>query len=181
MTENMVELINELVEGEQEVVTRDTWHYDYDALEAARVQFREGHHYMPYYEISLRDGYPSLDAFRYPEPKVIEKNETIDGWYELIEALENAGDLGVDAPGIGKMILVEQYGGEGRGDEYWFVFKVGPLLTPDESDDVSKGRAFEPEFRYFKVDGYYQSYSGGDYDEVYEVFPKQVVRTEWSN
>lgn len=57
----------------------------------------------------------------------------------------------------------DNYGGEGQGDSYWYVFKVSDGKT----------------VRHVKVDGWYASYSGGEYDTWYEVFPKQKQITVW--
>lgn len=57
--------------------------------------------------------------------------------------------------------LVEQYGGEGQGEDYWFVLKVGD--------------------RHIKFDGYYQSYDGCyvEWDDAKFVEPVQVTVTKW--
>lgn len=94
------------------------------------------------------------------------------------DALEMAKD-GVTITDLGVARLVSDYGGEGQGDAYWFVVKVTPILSAEDQSDVDKGRAFEPESRYFKVDGYYASYDGGYYDTLYEVKPKKVVVTQF--
>ena len=56
---------------------------------------------------------------------------------------------------------VEQYGGEGQGENYWFVLKVGD--------------------RHIKFDGYYQSYDGCyvEWDDAKFVEPVQVTVTKW--
>lgn len=59
---------------------------------------------------------------------------------------------------------LDGYGGEGKGDEYWFVFTVTDGTTT----------------RHVKVDGWYQSYNGGEYDKWFEVFPKKKEITVWS-
>lgn len=61
------------------------------------------------------------------------------------------------------LVCVEQYGGEGQGDEIWAVYKVN-------EDGVDK---------YYKVEGWYASYEGASYSEYYEVEPKQVVVTKY--
>jgi hypothetical protein len=60
--------------------------------------------------------------------------------------------------------MVEDFGGEGHGDQYWFVFTV----TDGETT------------RHVKVDGWYASYSGGEYDEWFEVKPEQKMVTVWT-
>jgi hypothetical protein len=55
------------------------------------------------------------------------------------------------------------YGGEGKGEEYWSVYS----FTKNE------------ETVYIKFDGYYQSYSGSEYDDFYQVEPKHVMVTRY--
>lgn len=72
---------------------------------------------------------------------------------------------------VGKTYLVggytlkneEDYGGEGEGDQYWFILSV-------EKDGIKK---------FYKLWGYYASYDGGYIDQIEEVVPKEVMRTEW--
>lgn len=79
-----------------------------------------------------------------------------DAWqYWKIEV----GTTPVEVEGLGKVSCADEYGGQGQGDDYWVVVKVE---FPDGS------------VRYFRKDGYYQSYSGGSLDgDMYEVFPKE--------
>ena len=65
--------------------------------------------------------------------------------------------LGID------MASVDHYGGEGQGEEYWTVWKF-----TKSTDEV-----------YFKFQGYYQSYSGAEYDEYILVEPKEVLVTQY--
>lgn len=51
-----------------------------------------------------------------------------------------------------KVALADSYGGEGKGEEYWYVAK----LIDKESDE---------EF-FIKMDGYYQSYEGTSWDSA---------------
>lgn len=104
---------------------------------------------------------------------VIDDNEE-RGYDEFLEMLEASGEYGVDVPEFGTAYFVDSHGGEGQGDQYWYVFK----LIEHRDNVVGAGT---PQARHFKVDGYYASYSGGYYDEMYEVFPKQVMITEWTN
>lgn len=69
-----------------------------------------------------------------------------------------------DVAGLGRLNLIDYYGGEGKGDEYWVVFSL-------MEGDVT---------RYFRKDGWYQSYSGGELDgELTEVNPVAKVVTVW--
>lgn len=71
-----------------------------------------------------------------------------------------------DIPKVGIVQIVESFGGEGMGDQLWYVFSVVDPPKPT---------------RYFKVSGYYQSYDGGTYedgeDALSEVAPVQKVVT----
>lgn len=69
-----------------------------------------------------------------------------------------------DVPGVGKFTEIVQKGGEGEGEE-WYSVKHFP------DHDV-----------YIKVDGYYASYDGTNFDnewdgDVSEVRPEQVMVT----
>lgn len=65
--------------------------------------------------------------------------------------------------------FVEHHGGEGQGDEYWFVYKI----THNATGDV----------RYAKIEARWVSWDGVYWDEaeIFEVWPKEVVKTEWSS
>lgn len=72
--------------------------------------------------------------------------------------------LPCEVPGIGTLTHIEDYGGEGKGDDYWVVFSL-------TKGDVT---------RYFKKSGWYQSYSGGELDgELEEVTPTAKVIMVW--
>lgn len=62
---------------------------------------------------------------------------------------------------LGTVKSVARYGGEGRGDEYWKVYHF-------INHDV-----------YIKFDGFYQSYEGSEYEEMFEVKPVEVTKTEY--
>lgn len=78
-----------------------------------------------------------------------------------LETWENNGN-GVETS-LGLLKEIDDYGGEGKGDEYWKVYSL------------TQGRVT----RTFKLDGYWQSYSGGEYDEFYEVTPEPKTITVW--
>jgi len=68
-----------------------------------------------------------------------------------------------DVPGLGAVEVIDNVGGEGQGDHVHLVFKV---TSP-------KGGV-----RHFKIDGYYSSYEGTDWDGVlYEVEPREKTVT----
>lgn len=56
---------------------------------------------------------------------------------------------GVDIPEIGRATFVENFGGEGQGDDYWFIFRV----TDADGEE-----------RLFRRSGWYASYDGGYYE-----------------
>ena len=70
---------------------------------------------------------------------------------------------GVAIPGIGQAVAVDRFGGEGEGDDYWFVFKV---TEPNGNE------------RIFKRNGWYASYDGGYYEGPTEevVEGEKVIR-----
>lgn len=71
---------------------------------------------------------------------------------------------GGHVPGLGEVKYVDDYGGEGQGDDYWVVFSV-------TGHDVT---------RHFRMEGWYQSYAGGEFDgDLKEVTPKEKVVTVW--
>ena len=77
---------------------------------------------------------------------------------------EYKAPLWVTVPELGKVRVTEQFGGEGKGDQYWMVFEVDCGCGPDN--------------RFFRIDGWYASYDGGYYDgNLYEVKPVQKVVT----
>lgn len=58
---------------------------------------------------------------------------------------------------FGVISYEKSYGGEGQGEDYWVVVKV----TAEDGTE-----------RFFRMDGWYQSHSGGELDgEPYEVKP----------
>lgn len=85
-------------------------------------------------------------------------------WDELSYMLDKKG--GVDVPGLGLVEKVDDYGGEGQGDDLWFVIKV----TFPVGDD-----------KFYRKSGYWVSHDGSYWDgEFEEVTPKQKTITVWS-
>ena len=84
----------------------------------------------------------------------------IHGEYRRLTNDEAAANIS----GIGVASRVDQFGGEGQGDDYWLVFSV------EDSQGV---------LRYFMAQGWYSSYSGGEYDTIHEVYPATETITVW--
>ena len=60
---------------------------------------------------------------------------------------ERDTDTPVDVEGLGMVSVVTSYGGEGQGDDYYMIFYV----------DAGEWE------QHYKLDGYYSSYDGGEY------------------
>lgn len=155
---------------ESPLTYREVARHDYDAYNAASKAYckKHGVEYPSQLPSAVVHARPKFDDFKLDTPVVKDVIDDNDerGYSEFLEMLEASQEYGVDVSEFGTVYFVDSYGGEGQGDQYWYVFK---LIYTDGAE------------RFFKVDGYYASYSGGYYDEMYEVFPKQVLRTEWSN
>lgn len=85
-----------------------------------------------------------------------------DGWY-TIQYLEGYGDKPnktIEVSGFGIIELVEHFGGEGQGDDYWTVFKIGD--------------------RHFRKTGWYSSWEGASWDGAFEeVYPEEYTAVRW--
>ncbi len=62
---------------------------------------------------------------------------------------------------LGQIKMVDEFGGEGQGDDYWKVYHF-------IDHDV-----------YISFDGWYSSHEGSEYSDMSEVRPKEVVKREW--
>lgn len=86
-------------------------------------------------------------------------------WNAALDAFQNNMLYGSRSQSVelasGKVKKVAEFGGEGQGDTYYYVFSVGN--------------------QYFKRSGYYDSYDGTDWEdsEFFEVFPKEVTIIEY--
>lgn len=94
-----------------------------------------------------------------------------DGYYhsiaDLIFNYEHVlEDLDVETytHNIAEIKIIDSYGGEGKGDEYWHVIK---LTHKNGSEHL------------VKLDGYYASYTGISYGEWFFVKPVQVMVTQY--
>lgn len=83
-------------------------------------------------------------------------NSIAEGFYEVY------GDDTVEIPGLGIVKLVDSYGGEGQGDEYWRVFEI--------------------DGEFYKADHYYNSYDVEPWHTDCTIFPvvgREKTITEW--
>lgn len=109
---------------------------------------------MSYTAEKVQEAVSELEGDGFEDPK----DYGYSNVFEFIKGEEES----VDVPGIGKLEWVEDYGGEGQGDDYWVVFKT-----------VETGQ-------FWRVDGWYASHHGGELDgSVYEVEPKEVTVTQY--
>lgn len=119
------------------------------------------------YDIDWSKDY-ELNSGRYYNHRIEYSDSGDFSWEEFVERIQGfkhrtlEHNLEALIPGVGVIEVVEDEGGEGQGDEYWFVLKI----TDGES------------VRFFRMDGYYASYDGGYYDgELKEVHPVERVVT----
>lgn len=77
-----------------------------------------------------------------------------DAWPEFQDYIYGGS---VELPSGNTATEVERFGGEGKGDTYYVVFQIGD--------------------KFYRVDGYYSSWEGANWDsaEPYEVKPVEVT------
>ena len=85
-----------------------------------------------------------------------EKGSKWTGDFENV-VLAKADELGITVD------FVDNFGGEGQGDDYWSVYSF------TDGDNVV----------YVQFDGWYASYNGSDYSEWFFVESKEVVVTQF--
>lgn len=163
-----------ILDSSGKVHWQETDTYNWDAFLAAEEKWTEEQLIVQRkrYEWDLDKTHaPKYGDFAYPEPVVVDHANSPEedefSYDSFLGVLSKDDPIRID--GFGEAYLVDTFGGEGEGSSYWFVFKL--LSSPSGVNQIT---------RYFKVDGYYASYDGGYYDELYEVFPKQVQVTEWT-
>lgn len=85
---------------------------------------------------------------------------------DAIDKTAYSDDLGKDValPEGWEFSLVERYGGEDQGSEFWSVYEF-------KKGDFSI---------LFKFDGWYQSYNGSEFEEYFEVVPAQETITVYN-
>lgn len=76
---------------------------------------------------------------------------TEDAWVRngVLSKYVKKENPGLDIPGIGYAVQLDQYGGMDKGTDLWLVFQV-----TDKAGET----------RIFRRNGWYQSYDGGGYD-----------------
>jgi len=90
--------------------------------------------------------------------QILEKLSEAKISYEAIAYM----DYDSEELGLGPVEEVDQYGGEGQGEEWYSV------------------QYFKDHGVYIQIDGYYQSHYGCDFDNApYEVEPKEVTVTKY--
>lgn len=92
--------------------------------------------------------------------RLVAAYEYVDsGWYAWNDAPDSTF-----VEGLGLVSIVESFGGEGQGDDYWMIFNV---ITEEGST-------------HYKLNGYYASYSGGEYNGPLErVTAHEETITVW--
>jgi hypothetical protein len=70
-----------------------------------------------------------------------------------------SGEEGFDREWWDGVKCIEQFGGEGKGDDIWAVYEV--------------------DGKFFKASGWYASYSGSEYSDVIEVVNQPVMKNNW--
>lgn len=76
---------------------------------------------------------------------------TVEGdWHSIHDYADDAN--GWEVPDLGTVKLVEDFGGEGQGEDYWMVISITDGYTT----------------RLFKMNGYHVSHDGSYYDGPFE-------------
>jgi hypothetical protein len=100
---------------------------------------------------------------RTPWPTTVEEFNREDEIQRLAEDFYEAyGESERDLPGLGLAKLVDSYGGEGQGDDYWQVWEIAG--------------------KFYKADHYYNSYDVEPWHGNASWFPvvgREKVVTEW--
>lgn len=63
---------------------------------------------------------------------------------------------------IGSFEFTDHYGGEGSGDDYWTVVHF-------KDHDI-----------YVQFDGWYASHCGAEFEDMFQVWPQEVMKIEWT-
>lgn len=99
---------------------------------------------------ALLEGHPFPYDYTYTDYRTNKPVRNVGesfGWDHVYSAIAYNGAV-LSVPGLGNVTHLDEHGGEGQGDQYWFIFEV----TDGETTRV------------FKRDGWYASHDGGYYD-----------------
>lgn len=90
-----------------------------------------------------------------------ETGEDTSYFEDTLSDLEEILDSDTITIPSGEVELVDQFGGEGHGDDYWLILKVGEKL--------------------FKVEGFHSSWEGVNWDdaELKEVEAKEITVVQY--
>ncbi len=94
--------------------------------------------------------------------KIKELSLQHDFFHEEIGNIEHAQELGEALPGL-TCNSVAHHGGEGQGEQYWTVYLF----------------ALGEETCHIKFNGWYASYHGSEFTEMFPVNPKEVTVTRY--
>lgn len=87
---------------------------------------------------------------------------SLDNWMQEDVSEEGVRDESPEiADALGSFECVEQFGGEGSGDDYFSIFE------------------FKDHGVFVKFDGWYALRHGCEFSNMYNVTPKQVTKTEY--
>lgn len=113
-------------------------------------------------EAKVEEAKKASEAFwKEIEPKLLSSGRVNDPlfiqWREMPNEYTEKERQILEQLGLGKVVTVEDYGGEGQGDTYYSV------------------KHFVDHDVYIRTDGWYASYEGGTYDQGYgyEVRPQE--------
>ena len=82
--------------------------------------------------------------------------------YETANVIEEEGEFKEMFEQLGKYKFVDEFGGEGHGEDYWTVYHF-------IDHDV-----------YIQFDGWYASHAGTEFDSMFEVKPEEVTVTRYT-
>lgn len=82
-------------------------------------------------------------------------------FYTNADEIEKEGEFKEEYRKLGQLKCVDEYGGEGQGDDYYSVYHF-------IDHDI-----------YIKFQGWYASHYGSEYSEMFEVKPVTVTKIEY--
>jgi len=80
---------------------------------------------------------------------------------ESADDIDEEGEFKEEFAKLGKFEMVDEFGGEGQGDQYWKVYHF-----------IDHGI-------FISFDGWYASHHGSEYNHMSQVKSKIVEKTEW--